>query len=84
MAKLKLAPIEDNKPVRVTLELSAQVHRDLIAYGELLGAQAGHAAIEPAKLMAPCCCALWPPIACSSKHAGPCGAPVVRARETRG
>jgi hypothetical protein len=53
MAKLKLAPIEDNKPVRVTLELSAQVHRDLIAYGELLGAQAGHAAIEPAKLIGP-------------------------------
>ena len=30
MPKLKLAAIEDAKPVKVTLELPAHVHRDLV------------------------------------------------------
>jgi hypothetical protein len=29
MAKLKLGPIADDKPVKVTLELPASLHRDL-------------------------------------------------------
>jgi hypothetical protein len=29
MAKLKLGAIEDDKPVRVTIELPASLHRDL-------------------------------------------------------
>ncbi len=36
MAKLKLGPIADDKPVKVTVELPAQLHRDLIAYAEIL------------------------------------------------
>ena len=32
MAKLKLGPIVDDKPVKVSLELPATVHRDLVAY----------------------------------------------------
>ena len=32
MAKLKLGALEDDKPVRVSFELPAEVHRDLIAY----------------------------------------------------
>ncbi len=32
MAKLKLGPIADEKPVKVTLELPASLHRDLTAY----------------------------------------------------
>ncbi len=37
MAKLKLGPIADDKPVKITLELPARLHRDLVAYAEILG-----------------------------------------------
>jgi hypothetical protein len=53
MAKLKLGPIEDDKPVRLTVELPATVHRDLLAYGQTLGHETGQGAIEPVKLIAP-------------------------------
>lgn len=36
MTKLKLGPIPDNKPVKLTVEVPAELHRDLIAYGEIL------------------------------------------------
>ena len=36
MAKLKLGAIGDDKPVKVTLELPATVHRDLVSYAEAL------------------------------------------------
>jgi hypothetical protein len=36
MAKLKLGPIQDDKPVKLTIELPAALHRDLIAYAEVL------------------------------------------------
>lgn len=52
MAKLKLGPLVDDKPVRLTVELPAAVHRDLVAYGQVLGAETGHV-VEPAKLVAP-------------------------------
>ena len=52
MAKLKLFAIPDDKPVRLTVELPAAVHRDLVAYAELLGREKGQA-LEPAKLIAP-------------------------------
>jgi hypothetical protein len=50
MPKLKLATIEDDKPVRLTLELPAALHRDLVAYGRILG---GATPIEPVKLIGP-------------------------------
>jgi hypothetical protein len=50
MAKLKLGAIEDDKPVRLTLDLPAALHRDLIAYGQILG---GGTPIEPVKLIGP-------------------------------
>ncbi len=50
MPNLKLAPIEDDKPVRLTLDLPAKLHRDLVAYGRILG---GEAPVEPMKLIAP-------------------------------
>ena len=53
MAKLKLGAIEDDKPVKLAVELPATLHRDLIAYGEVLGRETGQAAVEPAKLVAP-------------------------------
>jgi hypothetical protein len=52
MSKLKLGAIEDDKPVRVTIELPAAVHRDLAVYAEALG-EGTAKAIEPAKLIPP-------------------------------
>jgi hypothetical protein len=53
MAKLKLGVITDDKPVKLTVELSAGVHRDLLAYAEVLARETGQRVIEPAKLIAP-------------------------------
>jgi hypothetical protein len=33
LAKLKLGAIADDKPVKLTVELAATLHRDLVAYG---------------------------------------------------
>jgi len=52
MEKLKLAAPFDDKPVKLTVELPAQVHRDLIAYAEVLARDTSQT-IEPAKLIAP-------------------------------
>jgi len=53
MTKLKLGPIRDDKPVKLTVELPTQLHRDLIAYGDILGREAGQRPIEPKKLIVP-------------------------------
>ena len=53
MAKLKLGAIADDKPVKLSIELSAALHRDLVAYGQALARETGQGAIEPAKLVAP-------------------------------
>ena len=53
MAKLKLGKIPDDKPVRVTIELPATIHRDLVAYAAALSRETGQGAVEPAKLIAP-------------------------------
>lgn len=53
MAKLKLASIEDAKPVKVTVELPAGLHRDLVSYAEILARQSGQAISDPARLIAP-------------------------------
>ena len=53
MAKLKLGSIADDKPVRLTVELPAQVHRDLVAYAEALGREESVPPVEPARLVAP-------------------------------
>lgn len=52
MSKLKLGPLADNKPVRLTVELPATTHRDLVAYAEVLGREGGQA-VEPGRLIAP-------------------------------
>ena len=52
MAKLKLGALLDDRPVKLQVELAAQVHRDLVAYAEILGRDTGQA-LEPAKLVGP-------------------------------
>ena len=52
MEKLKIFALPDNKPVKLTLELPAQVHRDLVAYAEVLSQKTSQK-VEPAKLVAP-------------------------------
>ena len=53
MAKLKLGAIADEKPVKLTVELSAALHRDLVAYGQALARETGQGVVEPAKLVGP-------------------------------
>jgi hypothetical protein len=53
MAKLKLGAIADDKSVKLTVELPAAVHRDLLAYAEVLARETGQEIAEPTKLIAP-------------------------------
>jgi hypothetical protein len=53
MARLKLSALEDDKPVKLNVELPAHVHRDLVSYAAALSRETGQGAIEPAKLIAP-------------------------------
>lgn len=53
MAKLKLGPIVDDKPVKVTVELPAGLHRDLVVYAEVLARETGRPVADPARLIAP-------------------------------
>ena len=53
MTKLKLGVLSDDKPVKLTVELPAPVHRDLIAYAKVLERETGQAIKDPAKLIAP-------------------------------
>ena len=51
--KPKLGAIADDKPVKLTVELSAALHRDLVAYGQALARETGQGVVEPAKLVGP-------------------------------
>lgn len=53
MPKLKLGALQDDKPIKLTVELSAAVYRDLVAYTVALAQETGQQTIEPAKLVAP-------------------------------
>lgn len=53
MVKLKLGPIVDDKPVKMTVELPAALFRDLVTYGQLLGRESAGPPVEPAKLVVP-------------------------------
>ncbi len=52
MAKLKLGPLADDKPVKIATELPGSVHRDLLAYAAVLARETGQPA-DPIKLIAP-------------------------------
>ena len=53
MAKLKLGAITDDKPVKLTFELQANVHRDLLEYAQALARETGQPISDPSKLVAP-------------------------------
>jgi hypothetical protein len=53
MTKLKLGPIIDDKPVKVTIELPAPLHRDLVAYAAALGREQGQSIGDPLRLIVP-------------------------------
>ena len=53
MTKLKLGAIDDDKPVKITIELPADIDRDLKAYAELLKRESGRSVSDAAKLIAP-------------------------------
>ncbi|MFG1294918.1 DUF2274 domain-containing protein [Xanthobacter variabilis] len=53
MTKLKLSELHDDKPVKVTVELPAKLHRDLVAYAQVLGGETGNPIADPVRLVAP-------------------------------
>jgi hypothetical protein len=53
MTKLKLGAIPDDRPVKITVELSAALHRDLLAYTKVLARETGQPIADPLKLVGP-------------------------------
>ncbi|MGY6771209.1 DUF2274 domain-containing protein [Komagataeibacter sp. NFXK3] len=52
MSDLKISALPDEKPVRLTIDLPASVHRDLLAYAEAMNAL-HRQSVTPQKLIAP-------------------------------
>jgi hypothetical protein len=52
MTKLKLASIDDDKPVKLTVSLPPALHRNLVAYAEILARETGKP-VEANQLIAP-------------------------------
>lgn len=53
MTRLKLSDITDEKPVKLTIEISARLHRDLVSYAAILNGGSSQGAPDPAELVAP-------------------------------
>ena len=53
MTKLKLGPLVDDRPVKVSVELPGPLHRDLLAYAEVLARETGQPVSDPVKLIVP-------------------------------
>ena len=53
MTKLKLGRISDDKPVKVTIELPAALHSDLVTYAEILARENKQDISDPLRLIAP-------------------------------
>lgn len=53
MVKLKLGSLPDIKPAKVTVELPANLHRDMVLDGELLGRSGGQGPVDPSRLIVP-------------------------------
>ncbi|UGY16267.1 DUF2274 domain-containing protein [Bradyrhizobium septentrionale] len=52
-AKLKIGALPDDKPIKISIELPASVHRNLVAYAKALGSESGQHINDPTKLIAP-------------------------------
>lgn len=52
MSVLKLAGLQDDTPVKMTIELPADIHRDLVLYAEVLSGDRERA-YAPAQLIGP-------------------------------
>ena len=53
MTKLKIGSLSDERPVKVSVELPASVHRDLLAYAKAVASESGQPISDPGKLIAP-------------------------------
>ena len=53
MTKLKLGPIVDDRSVKVSVDLPGPLHRDLLAYAEVLARETGQPISDPVKLIVP-------------------------------
>lgn len=53
MTRLKLADLADEKPVRLTVEVSARLHRELLAYAAVLNGGDTKGAPIPERLIPP-------------------------------
>ncbi|RUV66000.1 DUF2274 domain-containing protein [Mesorhizobium sp. M5C.F.Ca.IN.020.14.1.1] len=51
--KLKLGAIPDDKPVKVTVELPAALHRDLVRYADVLSRESSQQVDDPVRLIVP-------------------------------
>ena len=53
MTRLKLSDLTDGKPVKLTIEIPARLHRRLVEYGVVLNGGVSEGAPEPAALIPP-------------------------------
>jgi hypothetical protein len=53
MTKLKIGTLPDERPVKVSVELPASVHRNLVAYAKALASESGQPISDPGKLVVP-------------------------------
>lgn len=53
MTRLKLEDIVGDKPIKLTIEIPARLHRDLVDYGLMLNGGIGDGAPRPADLVPP-------------------------------
>lgn len=53
MVKLKLGALCDEKPIKISIELPAALHRDLNTYAEILARETGQPLADPIRLIVP-------------------------------